>query len=294
MQVFHYTCFAMGTRFNVVIPGLENKHGEIIGKEISGILNEQELIMSCYRNDSEVSAINRLAFKQNAKVSDELYEILKTCDYYYNKTLGAFDPALLNITLKAKNQQDTTLAFTDNQLKEQGWSQVILEKNSSTVRFNNEGVGIDLGGFGKGWAMEKIISHLEGKGIEKAFISFGESTVSAMGQHPLGGPWQTSIPHIKNRKNLDLQLKDESFSVSGLKEKAGETDTENSSHIFSPGQKSMIKENFRVLVKSNSAIQSEILSTAIIASNDKQKKHILDAFPEAKVYECRNNGWLEK
>jgi len=294
MQVFHYTCFAMGTRFNVVIPGIENKHGEIIGKEISGILNEQELIMSCYRNDSEVSAINRLAFKQNAKVSDELYEILKTCDYYYNKTLGAFDPALLNITLKAKNQQDTTLAFTDNQLKEQGWSQVILEKNSSTVRFNNEGVGIDLGGFGKGWAMEKIISHLEGKGIEKAFISFGESTVSAMGQHPLGGPWQTSIPHIKNRKNLDLQLKDESFSVSGLKEKAGETDTENSSHIFSPGQKSMIKENFRVLVKSNSAIQSEILSTAIIASNDKQKKHILDAFPEAKVYECRNNGWLEK
>ena len=294
MQVFHYTCFAMGTRFNVVIPGLENKHGEIIGKEISGILNEQELIMSCYRNDSEVSAINRLAFKQNAKVSDELYEILKTCDYYYNKTLGAFDPALLNITLKAKNQQDTTLAFTDNQLKEQGWSQVILEKNSSTVRFNNEGVGIDLGGFGKGWAMEKIISHLEGKGIEKAFISFGESTVSAMGQHPLGGPWQTSIPHIKNRKNLDLQLKDESFSVSGLKEKAGETDTENSSHIFSPGQKSMIKENFRVLIKSNSAIQSEILSTAIIASNDKQKKHILDAFPEAKVYECRNNGWLEK
>ncbi len=294
MQVFHYTCFAMGTRFNVVIPGIENKHGEIIGKEISGILNEQELIMSCYRNDSEVSAINRLAFKQNAKVSDELYEILKTCDYYYNKTLGAFDPALLNITLKAKNQQDTTLAFTDNQLKEQGWSQVILEKNSSTVRFNNEGVGIDLGGFGKGWAMEKIISHLEGKGIEKAFISFGESTVSAMGQHPLGGPWQTSIPHIKNRKNLDLQLKDESFSVSGLKEKAGETDTENSSHIFSPGQKSMIKENFRVLIKSNSAIQSEILSTAIIASNDKQKKHILDAFPEAKVYECRNNGWLEK
>ena len=294
MQVFHYTCFAMGTRFNVVIPGIENKHGESIGKQISGILNEQESIMSCHRNDSEVSAINRLAFKQNVKVSDELFEILKTCDSYYHKTLGAFDPALLNITMKAKNQQEKTLTLTESQLKEQGWSQVVFGEKTGNIAFNKEGIGLDLGGFGKGWAMEKIISHLKEKGIEKAFISFGESTVSALGLHPLGGPWQISIPHLKNKKPLDLQLKDESFSVSGLKEIAGETATENTSHIFSPGQKSMIKENFRVLVKSNSAIQSEILSTAIIASNDKQKKHILDAFPEAKVYECRNNGWLEK
>ena len=55
MQVFRYTCFAMGTRFNVVIPGLENKHGESIGRQISGILDEQESIISCHRHDAEVS-----------------------------------------------------------------------------------------------------------------------------------------------------------------------------------------------------------------------------------------------
>lgn len=283
MQVFHYTCLAMGTRFNIVIPDLNKKHGEIIGKQISSILDEQEIIMSCYRDDSEVSRVNRHACQQRVKLSGELFEILKTCDYYYHKTLGAFDPALLDITLKAENQ-----------LEENGWSQVLFEKDSATIRFNKKGVGIDLGGFGKGWAIGKIISHLEGKGIESAFISFGESTVTVIGQHPLGGPWQASIPDIKNEKPLDLKLKDESFSISGLKEKSGETGTRNFSHIFSPGQKSMVKENFRILVKSNSAIQSEILSTAIIASNDEQKKNILDAFPEVKVFECRDKGWLEK
>lgn len=283
MQVFHYSCFAMGTRFNIVIPDLKNKYGEIIGKQISNILDELESIMSCYRDDSEVSKVNRHACQQRVKLSGELFEILKTCNYYYHKTLGAFDPALLDITLKPENQ-----------LEENGWSQVLFEKDSATIRFNKKGVGIDLGGFGKGWAIDKIISLLEAKGTESAFISFGESTVSVIGQHPLGGPWQASIPDLENKNPLDLQLKDESFSVSGLKEKAGETGTRNSSHIFSPGQKSMVKENFRVLVKSDSAIQSEILSTAIIASNDEQKKHILDAFREVKVFECRNNGWLEK
>jgi FAD:protein FMN transferase len=295
MKVFHHSCFAMGTRFNLIIPGLEKEQGKILAKKADLILNEQELIMSCHHEDSEVLKINHLAYQQKVKLSAELFDILKTCDYYYKKTLGAFDPALLGITSTVKSEPGTGKLPVDLQPMAFGWEHVLWDTDSATLQFTGENIGLDLGGFGKGWALDKIIGYLKSEGVESAFISFGESTISVIGEHPLGGPWQTSVPDIhKYNAPLDLNLINESFSISGLKEKSGITEKERFPHIFSSDKGGMVGEDNSILVKSKSVVEAEILSTALFAANHGSKTHILDTFDDIEVFECGNDGWIRK
>ena len=295
MKVFHHTCFAMGTRFNLVIPNMEKQRGEDLANKATRILNEQEAIMSSYREDSEVSKVNRYARQQKVKLSGELFEILKTCDQYYKKTLGAFDPALFGVTSIIKSESNSKQSIADLQSIASGWKYVLLDTNSATIEFTGEKTGLDLGGFGKGWAMEKIIYYLVGEDVKSAFISFGESTITAIGEHPLGGPWQTSVPAIHNGNlPLDLSLINESFSISGLKEKQGKNDIAGSPHIFNPGKGSIVKEDARILVKSKSAVEAEVLSTALFATGDERKIQILNTFDGIDVFECRSRGWIKK
>lgn len=295
MKVFHHTCFAMGTRFNLVIPNMEKERGEDLANKATRILNEQEAIMSSYREDSEVFKINRYARQQKVKLSGELFEILKTCDQYYKKTRGAFDPALLGVTSIIKSTSNSQQSHTDLQSIASGWKHVLLDTNSATIKFTGGKTGLDLGGFGKGWAMEKIITYLMAEDIESAFISFGESTVSVIGEHPLGGPWQTTVPDIHNYNSpLDLDLVNESFSISGLKIKTGENENRKSPHIFNSGEGSIVKEDIRILVKSKSALEAEVLSTALLAGNFEKKNQILNTFDEISVFECGLKGWHKK
>lgn len=295
MKVFHHSCFAMGTRLNLVIPNMEKEHGDILADKASLILKEQEEIMSSYREDSEVSKVNRLAGKQKVKLSDELFNILKICNDYYKRTLGAFNPALLGVTSMIKNDSANEQRLNNINAASSGWEYALLDESSATLQFTREKTGLDLGGFGKGWALEKIIDNLKKEGVESAFISFGESTVSAIGEHPLGGPWQTSVPAIdKSNSPLELNLVNESFSISGLKEKSGKIEMIRSPHIFNSVEGSVVKKDTRILVKSKSVLEAEVLSTALLATNNDGITHILDTFDGIEVFECGNEGWIRK
>ncbi len=97
-------------------------------------MREIERKLSSYREDSEISLINRKAGVEPVPVSPETLEVLKEAVRIYRLTRGSFD-----IT-----RNDAGRAGAVRDLKIEG-NRVFLKRR---------GVSLDLGGIGKGYAVE--------------------------------------------------------------------------------------------------------------------------------------------
>jgi thiamine biosynthesis lipoprotein len=263
----------MGTRFNLVLDAKDEVRNEALSREVTRILKTEEHFMSCFMEDAEVSVINRKAAHSAVVVSDHLAEILDACQYYFQATAGAFDAGLWHFD-----------EATD--LGDMGWKSVEWNSYNQQIAFKHSRTGIDLGGFGKGWAVEKVRSFLWEEGVEMAFISFGESTVATIGTHPLGECWPLTIQHPVSKVSILIELNGEALSVSGLKNRGDDHPKEGVAHIISPANHKVINEDNLVVVKTQSALTAEVISTAVMAANAHQRSVIFDNFPEASIYEC--------
>lgn len=281
MNVFHHSCFAMGTRLNCVIPSMDGFNGEKLGLDINQILIKEEDLLSCFNTNSEVSRINSQAVNGFVKVSGEMAQVIDLLNEYWIQTGGSFDAGLLCLTQSLKNQQG--IPFCD---KPFGWQQVEWNHSKREIRFLNDAVGIDVGGFGKGWALQKIVLYLKNVGVNSAFISFGESSIAAVGNHPLGNHWPVSIKHPSTGVEMHLKLVDESISVSGLAKVTSNEDSTFRPHIISPVNGTAVDSNKLAIVKCASPLDAEVLSTAILVSDEVGANSLKSTFCGASFYLC--------
>lgn len=277
MEVFHHSCLAMGTRFNLVIPGLSQSNGECLSRAVNSILNSEESRLSAYMEDSELSRINRLAPTTQQMVSDEMAAVLDFCQLTWEQTGGAFDAGLFRLKQNA--------GLVDDDFNG-GWKNVRWNSPERLIHFDSNDTAIDLGGFGKGWALSKVIDHLKAEKLDSAFISFGESSITGHGVHPLGLNWQITISHPSTGVAALFELNNQSVSVSGLKSFNEDLSEKERSHIIRPQHPAFVEENRVVVVKSESPLVAEVLSTAVMAASDSQIKQILSNYVNDKIYVC--------
>lgn len=263
----------MGTRFNLVLEAKNEASNEALSGEVSVMLKDEEARMSCFMEDAELSVINRKAAHSALKVSDRLSKVFDACQDYFQSTDGAFDAGMLHFNKAA------TIADV-------GWKQVNWNASTREINFKSPLAGIDLGGLGKGWAVENVRNFLLQEGVKMAFISFGESTVATIGTHPLGDCWPLTIHHPVSDVSILIELKGDALSVSGLKDKGDASPREGVPHIVSPARQQFVKENHLIVVKAPSPLTAEILSTAVMAANEDQRRVIFDNFPDVNIYEC--------
>ena len=103
-----------------------------------------------------------------------------------------------------------------------GMALVQLNPGDFTVRFAREGVMLDLGAIGKGYAVERAAEVLREAGVTSALLHGGTSTVQAIGQPPGEEFWKIAIetppraPDTPPTLLATVPLKDEAMSVSGV------------------------------------------------------------------------------
>ncbi len=287
LKVSEHSCYAMGTRFLMILPGIDESFAGVLGSEVNMILQHEEQRMSRFRNNSELGIINRYGFGSGVSVSAEMKLILQTCHTFYLKTAGAFNPVIFN-------SDDKSLAISGNadypsNESLPGFDDVLIDEDR--VRICRKGLALDLGGFGKGWAMEKVLACLRINGITSAFVSFGESLISMVGNHPMGNPWQMDIPGLIEGQTLNLKLSDESISLSGLKSKRLNQQVVKVPHIIQSSTGKFVTHDILTLARSELPLKAEILSTALMAADNSQKTAILQTFPDDEFFEFREIGW---
>ena len=74
-----------------------------------------------------------------------------------------------------------------------GMDLVHLDAKNFTVQFAREGVTLDLGAIGKGYAIDRAIEVLRDAGITSALLHGGTSTVYALGHPPDAEYWKVAV-----------------------------------------------------------------------------------------------------
>ncbi len=278
MNIFHNTFFAMGTRFDVVIPGEEIAMCESVYSQIQQKTLGLEAKLSYYDPQSTVSRINREAEIKPLRIDEQAYRAISIALNYHRLTNGAFD--ICKAALKHGIEANAAVSTKDSALG------IVLNQNNQTIYFRWPGLKIDLGGIGKGLAMESAKNILAQAGIQNALLSFGESSVLALGKHPKGDCWKVGIPNANDPHNFlhQFQLRDEALSTSGNLHRNDDGSVTEIDHIIDPETNLLVKKNKLVSVRSASPLEAEVLSTALfvvgedgaekIASNFKQMWYV--------------------
>lgn len=266
----------MGTRFNLLLPGIDKIKGDELFTLCTNEINRLEVMLSCFLTNSDISFINRNAFRQTVEVNPELFEILDNCLTYLVLTQGAFDIGLGKL-IEYWNKK-TAKDNLNDLIQQSGSKNIILDKKNKSIHFISPFVKINLGGFGKGYALQKVQDMLKKERITSAYISFGESSVSCIGKHPHGDYWPVGIQDFfqKDKSIATIKLINQSVSTSG--------NMEGNYHIINPQTGHPVKDKKMITVKSLSVIDAEVLSTAFMILEAGLWNKVKSTFPEIEIF----------
>jgi thiamine biosynthesis lipoprotein len=279
----------MGTRLDVLFSGVENSEGQEAFERIYGIVSRLEHLLSRFDENSPLSRLNRLAARKAMAAEEELFHVLTLCRDYYQRTCGLFDVGIGKVTSMIREGRSDPGSVLE-WLRRSGMERVELDPEKRTVHFFSDAVEIDLGGFGKGFALGKVMSSLNLMGISNAFISFGDSSILALGSHPHGHGWKSGINHLfKPGESLYVfDLMNESLSTSGTIPGARRSGLP--AHILHPVRGTLDPGMRCMSVASSLATDAEVLSTALLAASAEERDKTLEHFPGCRAVEVSYGG----
>jgi thiamine biosynthesis lipoprotein len=164
-------------------------------------IDQLEDQLSVYRDHSEVSRLNVSAAEKAVTVESGLFKLLEEASQIGRETEGAFDVATGSLIrawgyLRGPRRVPGSreLAACLNQV---GMKHVKLDSKARSVRFHKEKLEINLGAIGKGYAIDRAVSHLRQEGkCRSALLHGGHSSVYAIGSEPgTDSGWPVEIGH---------------------------------------------------------------------------------------------------
>ncbi len=240
MERYEASAPAMGSTFTIAAYGPDGAPLAAAAQAAFQEADRIDRLLSNYRPDSELSQINRRAAREPVRLSPEMYDLLDKCQQYSRGSEGAFDwtvGALMKVWgFYRGSGRLPQAAEIERAARSTGYRHVHLDPERRTVRFAVEGLELDPGGIGKGYAVDRMAAVLEEAGVETALISAAGSSIYAMGAPPGEPGWYVRVrgPDSEQQTVAELYLKNQSLSSSGAYEKFFRAEGKLYSHILDP------------------------------------------------------------
>jgi len=160
-----------------------------------GLLDRLEQEQSRFIANSDVSRVGELAAGESTRVSPSTLECLGIARHLYELTGRCFD-----VTLGA------------------GWERLELLPESFTVRALESGSRLDLGGIGKGFAVDRMAELLLDWDVPRALVHGGFSSVRALEPPPDRAGWPLRLTAPGTGDVLArVDARQQAFGASGLR-----------------------------------------------------------------------------
>lgn len=247
-------------------------------------------LMSHYKADSALTAINRNAARGPVTVNQELFDFIAEAMRYQRDSGGAFD-ITVGPLLKAwgffggdgRVPSDDELVDARRHV---GASHVIMNAKDRTIAFDRPGVELDLGGIAKGYAVDRVVQLLRQHQIEAALVSAGGSTIYGLGAPPGRHAWQVTVQDPVDARDtaLEVQLRDRALSVSGRSEKSFETGGVVYSHIMEPRTGHPVQGVLSVAVLAGSGTAGDALDNAFFVLGPERSRSYLTKLSDVDAF----------
>ena len=211
----------------VVSPSKE-KAGQAIDAGFAEI-KKLETLLNYFSDESEISAINRAAGIMPVRVSDETLEIIEKMVDIAKATNGAFDSTIAPVIRRWKFSKDSSAPSIppreaiEQALRLVDYKKIKINSGVSEIYLEEKGMELDLGGIAKGYAADKAVDAIKGKGIKAALVAVA-GDIRGFGLNLSGQGWKVGIqnprPGAESERPWEdifaaLRLKDRAISTSG-------------------------------------------------------------------------------
>ena len=232
--------------------------------------------LSRYIENSDISRINNLPANVPLQIGLDTYECLRHCSILYRETNQAFDITIGPLLDRWRESEKTGGPPSSEELRtiqqRIGFSILELKKSPPTVRLKTSPVRIDLGGFGKGYALDQAAALLREWNIHSAVLHGGRSTILALNSPPGKKGWPISIRNpFSNKLMAHLDLTNRSLSMSGLRK---------GRHIIDPRTARPVEGHRSAWSTAPAAAQADALSTAFMIMTPDEIKNFCERRPD--------------
>lgn len=253
--VAYCSFMAMHTKVELLFVIDDEERARELCEAVEGLFENTEKSMSRHLPGLGLAVVN--STESAVQVDDDLYFAIEMCEQLRRATGGYFDIAALSPT----RQRPACRTYPPTHQVQRCFPEVIL----------------DLGGFAKGYALEKARTLLQDAGVQNALLNAGNSSVLGIGTHPLGDAWMVSPA---SDAGVQFNLHDSALSVSGRNGSGRD-------HIVDPKTGNMASKVLGIAVTGRSALVCEALSTALYAAPESEHGAIMAQFEDYEITDIR-------
>ena len=207
---------AMGTLLEIQLYGPEGAAVDEILDGCFTLVGELETIFTSWDEASPLNRLNAQSGLGPVEVPAALVSILRDAQRLGAETAGSFDVTvgpLLDLWRDA--ERDGAVpddAVVEAVRRRVDASEIVIDERGRVAL--PRGASLNLGGIGKGWALDRVAERLRARGIDRALLSFGGSSVLALGAPPGGERWNVLVRTRDGEVIGVVSLRDQHLSVS--------------------------------------------------------------------------------
>ncbi len=294
MQTIAVARNAMATRFEVLLHGENPAALRAAGEEALDEIERVEAQLSLYRPTSEIAHVNARAAREPVRVSPGVFRLLEQARQLHRESGGFFDITVAPLTRCWGFMGGTGKMPDAGELAEArarvGMGLVELNAEDFTVRFGRDGVMLDLGAIGKGYALGRAAELVKEAGVTSAFLHGGTSTAYGLGCPPGAEAWKVAVEYPPGKSaetppifRAAVALRDEALSVSAVWGRSFQAGEKTFGHVLDPHTGKPVDGALLAAVALPSALETDALSTALLAAGEAGHEKMTGLRPEMRA-----------
>ena len=260
---FKFQHEAMNTTFSFRIVHPDEKEAKSAVSSSIELIDKLENLLSRYVPGSDIWQLNHMQAGQSLFIDDHTYACLRQALEIHAQSGGLFDISLGRQIEHLKSKTDDPAPGVEGSLQ--------IDPEKPAVHCLEAGRQVDLGGIGKGYALDCAHEEMSAWGIQAGIISSGASTHLAFGYKS----WEIQLLGASTDRTIDLE--NMALSVSGA-------DIQGAHIVSLTGSTNTPVTDSKLWVLHPKASFADAWSTACFLMDDEQLDQISD--PLSIIKDC--------
>jgi thiamine biosynthesis lipoprotein len=272
--------YVFGTLVDITIYGEDEEQARKLSNHVFQDFQYLHNRLHAWQAGSALSNLNEaFAAGKTVPIDDELAAIIRDASEWSIKSGGKFNPAIGGLIRQWGFQRDEFTPVEIDAVKikrlvdaNPQMTDIVIKDHLASSK--NPAVRLDLGGYAKGYALDRAAHYLRSQGAKNALVNIGGNII-ALGKHGKHA-WTVGIQHPRHPgpiATLDL-LDGWAIGTSGDYQRYFEKDGKRYCHLINPmtGYPADYAQSVTVLVPpaGNNGLISDVASKPIFLSNRTQ------------------------
>jgi FAD:protein FMN transferase len=254
-----------------------------------------DAILSDYKPDSELNRIAGIAVGTPVEVSRDLFTVLEAARELAGATAGAFDVTqgpVIRLWREARRSRHVPDEDALRQAASRtGYQKLHVDRDRCTVRLDQAGMALDVGGIAKGYAASEALAAITSLGVRSSMVAISGDLAFSHAPPGTSG-WRISVHDLPGEQAVPdvLQLADGAVSTAGAAEQHLDTNGHRYSHIVDPSTRMGLTDDLTVTVIARNGLVADGLDTAMSVLGVERGLALIDGRQDAVALLIRRTG----